>query len=214
MQPQDFLPLHQRYVTNAEHRMAAICEIAMFGRMNPERVKRLSAAERAELMDWSQGAAHDFLKQLVGDEIEEVETLGEEVEEEPETEDELEEVEPEPEPITLEATMADPSPATVDINREDLQEVFERGILRINRLPHLTPKERERAIARLGRRVLRAAITADTVHGIYQFLDNLIHRDPDELRERAQIAREDGDEKRAQRLEADAAAIEARRGNG
>lgn len=104
--------------------------------------------------------------------------------------------------------------ASVDANREDLIEALERGIMLIERASDMTPKERERTLIRLTKRAIRAAVTGGTVEGIYHFLHDALERDPQRLRERAEIAAEDGEADKAQRLLKVASDIEARRGNG
>lgn len=188
--------LQVRVREQRDHRLVAICGLALHGRISADLLAPLSRETREELTSWTPTRAREYLQPLLR----------------------LDTVLPAP-PPPQEAPVGDlmekPVPAFVNVNRaEQLLDLLETGMVRLQRAVHMTPKQRDRAVVRWSRRVARAALTAEHVHEVAEFLESLFERDPDELRERAAIAREDGEHERAQRLEDDAAKIEARRGNG
>jgi hypothetical protein len=188
MSPESIGRLKEESLARGDARLAAICELARSGQLSQDYLQALPRPVRVELGDWTQSAAREHIAPLLR--IEETLPLGEPMQ-------------------------SDPAPARVDANRnEQLIELLETGTIRLQNAAHMNGQQRNRAVVRFARRVARALITAEHVHSVGQFLEQLFERDPAELRERAAIAREDGDIDRAQRLEDAAAKIEARRGNG
>jgi hypothetical protein len=123
-------------------------------------------------------------------------------------------------PVSVPA--ADPQPET----RSEVKDTITSGQRRILRDPTLTAAQKEAAIIKLTAQGIDLAFDAgpfEAVDGpvieaglgrVWGFLKRLLQRDPDELRERAELARLQGDLPRAAALEEKAKEIEARRGNG
>lgn len=190
MTPEAIKSLKEEALARGDAKLAAICELARMGSLSSDYLQGLSRPVRAELLGWTQSAAREHIAPYL----------------------ELEETLPLEEPPVNDPT---PSPAVVNVNRnEQLLDLLESGTVRLQNAAHMSPQQRNRAVVRFGRKVARALITAEHVSAAAQFLEDLFGRDPAELRERAAIAREDGDEQRALRLEREAMAVEARRGNG